>query len=185
MNLKLLGSLVMAVALSLAGCQKGSNQKEGNDKGQAPVQQEQPAAEQQQMPGQMQQAADIEVSEAEVNKFVAAAIKVQSINQGIRKEMNQAVQEGDMDAQRFNEIQRAKQTQQGEADMTEKEMKQYSTIMEELQNIQSGAQQDMQKAIKDAGLSMQRYQQIATAAQRDTALMKRIQTKLQGRMQQR
>jgi len=180
MRLKILGSLLLGI-LVITGCQKGANQKEGTET--TNQREAQPENQQQPMPGEMPQG-NIEVSDAEIQQFVEAAQKVQSISSGMQSEMNQAVEAEGMAPERFNEIQRSQQSQQqGQSNATEKEMQQYQNIMQKLQNVQSGAQEKMQKAIKESGLSMQRYQQIARAAQSDTTLMKKIQSQLQVGMQ--
>jgi hypothetical protein len=166
--------------LLITGCQKGGKQDQEGDKNQATEQQ---SDQQQAMPGQLGQQGDIEVSDEEIQKFVEAAKQVQSISMGVRQDMNKAVQDEDMGAQRFNEIQRSQQTQQGNANATDAEMEQYQKIMEKIQNLQSSAQGDMEKAIKDAGLTVERYQSIAQAAQQDTTLMKQIQEEMQSSMQ--
>ena len=187
MKFKLIGTLAIS-ALLMAGCQGGGKKDKAAEDQQA-GQEGQSAGQEQMMPGQMQQAQDIEVSDQEIQKFVDAAQKVQQLNMQMQQDVSKAVQDEGMETQRFNEIHRSQQAQQqgqgqGQTNATEQEMEQYQNILDKLQQMQSGAQEDMQKAIEDAGLSMQRYQQIATAAQRDTALMKRLQDAMRGAMMQ-
>jgi len=180
MYLKIVGSLLIGI-MFITGCGK----KQGGDEQNKTQSQEQTAKEgQQQMPGQMQQKQDIDVSDAEIEKFVNAVNAIQSINQGAQQEMSKKIQDEGMNPRRFQEIQRAQQSQQQNANATDEEMKQYQNIMKEMEAVQSGLQEDMKKAIEDAGLTMQRYQQIANAAQNDTSLMQRIQTKIQSSMGQ-
>lgn len=180
MKLKLLGSLVIG-ALLLAGCQGGDKKGESGDESTQTEQQPQAG---QQMPGQMQQPQDIEVSDQEIQKFVDAAQQVQQLNMQMQQEVSKTVQDEGMETQRFNEIHRAQQSQQqGQAGASDEEMQQYQNILDQLEQMQTGAQEDMQKAIEDAGLSMQRYQQIARSAQQDTTLMKRLQEAMRKGMQ--
>ncbi|MFO8234588.1 MAG: DUF4168 domain-containing protein [Bacteroidales bacterium] len=182
MYLKILGSLAIGL-LILSGCQQGDKKQEGEGEGE---QQQAPSEmQEQQMPDQMEQGEDIDVSEEELDKFVDAARRVQTINQEVQQDINKTVEDEGMEVERFNEIQRSQQMQQeGESDATEEEMQQFRNIMEELQNVQTGAEEEMEKAIEDAGLTMQRYQQIAEAAQRDSELMQKLQEKLQGSMEE-
>jgi len=180
MYLKFVGSLLIGI-MFITGCGK----KQGGDEQNQTQSQEQTATEgQQQMPGQMQQKQDIDVGDAEIEKFVDAVNAVQSINQGAQQEMSKKIQDEGMNPRRFQEIQRAQRSQQQNANATDEEMKQYQNIMKEMKNVQAGLQEDMKNAIEDAGLTMQRYQQIAKAAQNDTTLMKRIQAKIQSSMGQ-
>ena len=183
MSHKILGSLIIGIIL-LAGCQKGGKQQENDKENQFKNQQETPDAQQQPMPGQMGQQEDIEVTDKEIQKFVAAVRKIQNINRDIQQEMNKAVKDEGMTPKRFNEIQRGQQQgqQQGQVDATEKEMQQYQKIIKKIQTVQTGAQKEMQNAIEASGLSQQRYQQIANAARGDTMLMKRIQNELRSGM---
>ncbi len=180
MYLKIVGSLLIGL-MFITSCGKKQG---GDEQDQSQSQQQTTQEGQQQMPGEMQQTQDIEVSDAEIEKFVDAVNAVQSVNQGAQQKMSKKIQDEGMDPQRFQEIQRAQQSQQQNANATDKEMQQYQNIMKEMESVQSGMQEEMKKAIEDAGLTMQRYQQIANAAQNDTALMQRIQTKIQSSMGQ-
>lgn len=180
MKIKILGTFIIGIML-LAGCQGGSKDSEnGND--QAGSEQQDPSA-QQQMPGQMQQPQDIDVKDQEIQKFVDAAMEIQKLNQQMQQEVGKAVQDEGMKQERFNEIHRSQQSQQpGQANASDQEMQQYQNILDKLQQVQSGAQEDMRKVVEESGLSMQRYQQIATAAQQDTTLMKKIQQQMRSSM---
>ena len=180
MKIKIVATFIVGVML-LAGCQGGSkNSENGGD--QATSEQQDPSA-QQQRPGQMQQPQDIEVEDQEIQQFVDAAMEIQKLNQQMQQEVGKAVQDEGMEQKRFNEIHRSQQSQQGgQANATEKEMQQYQNILDELKQVQAGAQEDMRKVIEESGLSMQRYQQIATAAQQDTTLMKKIQQQMRSSM---
>ncbi len=183
MYLKLLGSVIIGVLL-ITGCQKGGKQNQEGDESQTTQEEQTQSTDQQQaMPGQMGQQEDIEVNDEEIQKFVEAAKQVQSISMGAQQNMNKMVQDEEMDAQRFNEIQRSQQNQQGNANATDAEMEQYRNIMKQIEDLQSNAQKDMEKAIQDAGLTVERYQIIAQAAQQDTTLMKKIQEEMQSSMQ--
>jgi len=180
MYLKIVGSLLIGL-MFITGCGK----KQGGNEQDKAQSQEQAAPEgQQQMPGQMQQKQDIDVSDEEIKKLVDAVSAIQSINQGAQQEMSKKIQDEGMNPRRFQEIQRAQQSQQQNANATDEEMKQYQNIMKEMESVQAGLQEDMKNAIEDAGLTMQRYQQIANAAQNDTTLMQRIQRKIQSSMEQ-
>ena len=180
MKIKILGTFVIGVML-LAGCQGGSKNSE-NGGNQTGGEQQDPSA-QQQMPGQMQQPQNIDVKDQEIQKFVDAAMEIQKLNQQMQQEVGKAVQDEGMKQERFNEIHRSQKSQQpGQANATDQEMQQYQNILDKLEQVQSGAQEDMRKVIEGSGLSMQRYQQIATAAQQDTTLMKRIQQQMRSSM---
>lgn len=179
MYFKILGSLIIGL-MFITGCGKKADDAQ---KGQQESQEQTTPSGQESIQGQMNQA-NIEVSDAEVKKFVDAVRKVQNINRGAQQEMSKAVQDEGMNVKRFQEIQKSQQSQQqGQANATDAEMEKYRNIMKKMQKVQSGMQEDMKKAIKDAGLSMQRYQQIAKAARNDSTLMKKIQTEMRSSLQ--
>jgi hypothetical protein len=181
MGFKILGTLAISL-LVITGCKNSGNQQ-GTDGGQETPTQQAPAGSNQSMPGQMQQPADIDVSTKEIQQFVSAAQSIQGINQEAQQKVGKAVEDEGMSQRRFSEIRQSQQSQnQGQANATEEEMEQYRNIMQTLQNMRTGMRDNMENAIKQSGLTMQRYQQIAKAAQTDTALMKRIQQKLQSSM---
>jgi len=181
MGFKILGTLAISL-LVITGCKNSGNQQ-STDGGQETPTQQAPAGSNQSMPGQMQQPADIDVSTKEIQQFVSAAQSIQGINQEAQQKVGKAVEDEGMSQRRFSEIRQSQQSQnQGQANATEEEMEQYRNIMQTLQNMRTGMRDNMENAIKQSGLTMQRYQQIAKAAQTDTALMKRIQQKLQSSM---
>ncbi|MGM0496573.1 MAG: DUF4168 domain-containing protein [Bacteroidota bacterium] len=182
MYLKIVGSLLIGL-MFITGCGKKQG---GSEQDQQQGQEQASPEDQQEMPGEMQEEQDIDVSDEEIEKFVEAVNAVQSINQGAQEEMSKTIEDEGMDPRRFQEIQQSQQSQQqGDAqDVSDKEMQQYQSIMKEMESVQSGLQEDMKDAIEDVGLTMERYQQIANAAQNDTALMQRIQKKLEGSMGQ-
>ena len=177
MHVKFLGSVVIGLML-FAGCQKNADKKDENTNGQ-----NEKAAAEQQMPGQLNQTGDIEVSDKELQQFVQAVRQIQSLNISAQQEMSKAVQDEGMKTKRFREIQKSQQSQQkGQANASPEEMKKYQRIMKKIKELQSGMQGDMEKAIKETGLTTKRYQQIAGAARKDSTLMKRIQNAMKAGM---
>src|SRR6056297_3609054 len=132
MFFKILGSTIIGLML-IAGCKSGGNQEGEKEK-------EQPSLQEQQMPEQMQQQ-DIEVSDEEIQKFVDAVKKIQSIDRGTQQEMVKTVEDEGMSTQRFREIQKSQQSQEGQGDITDEEKKQYQRIMQKFQNLQAGMQE--------------------------------------------
>lgn len=133
----------------------------------------------QQLPAQEQQQT-VEVSDAELQKFVSALQGIQMVTQQAQQEMMQVVQKEGMEIQRFNEIHQATIDPNTELKATAEEKTQHKKIIGELETMQAGIQQQMEKLITDQGLSLERYEQIAMSLQNDTELQQRIQQMLQG-----
>lgn len=132
----------------------------------------------QQMPQQQQQ--KVEVSDAELSKFANAFQQVRMMGQQVQQEMMTTVQEEGMDIQRFNEIQQAAMNPEAEVTATEEEKKKHQDIVSELEEIQTGFQQQLEKVITDQGLTMQRYEQIAMGLQNDPELQERLKKVFEG-----
>lgn len=133
----------------------------------------------QQLP-QQQQEQVTEVSDADLEKFVAALQGIQMVTQQAQQEMMQVVQKEGMEISRFNEIHEATMNPEVEVAVTSEEKATHKKIIGELESMQAGVQQQMEKLITDQGLSLEKYEQIAMRLQSDTALQQRIQQMIQG-----
>ena len=112
-----------------------------------------------------------EVSDAELESFVAALQDVQEIRQDMAEETQQAVGESPLEQKRFEEIYGARQSggQQG-AGTTEAEDRQFEELMSEIQKIQQQSNEEMVQALEEEDLSVQRFNQIAQAIQQNPEL---------------
>ncbi len=119
------------------------------------------------------------VSDKEVKLFVSAVKEVQVINQESQQNMIKAVEEAELDIQRFNEIYGAMQDPNTDVDASDEEMEKFNKANTEIVGIQTEAQQKMEKEIVDQDLTIQRYQEINMQVQNDPELMQKVQTLLQ------
>lgn len=127
--------------------------------------------------GQTQQ---VEVSDAELEKFAQAFQEMRMLNQQAQQEMAQVVEEEGMDIQRFNEIHQATVDPAKEVDVTEEEQEQFQEITSELQGMQERFQKQMQEVITEQDLTIQEYEQIATQLQNDPELQERLRAVFQN-----
>lgn len=134
----------------------------------------------QQLPPQQQQQQTVEVTDAELEKFVAALQGIQMVTQQAQQEMMEVVQKEGMEIPRFNEIHEATMNPEVEVEATTEEKATHKKIIGELETMQAGVQQQMEKLITDQGLSLEKYEQIAMQLQSDPALQQRIQQMIQG-----
>lgn len=121
----------------------------------------------------------IEVSDAELDKFAQAFQRIRMINQEAQKKLTEVVQEGGMEIQRFNKIHQAKMDPAVEVNASDEEEKQYSDISSEIEKIQMSFQTRMEEVIKEQGLPIEKYQQIATQLQTDPELQERLRAVFQ------
>lgn len=125
-----------------------------------------------------QEQAQIEVSDEELGKFADAYKQMQVIGQQAQQQMVSAVEDEGMDIKRFNEIHQATMDPAKENDATPEEMEMHKKVVEKLDTMQKGFQDQVTKIVEDQDLDMDRYQQIATALQTDTELQQRLQKML-------
>ena len=122
---------------------------------------------------------DDKVSDKEVKQFVSAIKEVQVINQESQQNMIKAVEDAELDIQRFNQIYGAMQDPNTDVDASDEEMEKFNKANTEIVSIQTEAQQKMEKKIIDQDLTIQRYQEINMQVQNDPELMQKIQKLLQ------
>ena len=137
-------------------------------------------AQNQQLPQQQQQTADIDVSDEELSKFADAYQKIRMVNQQAQQEMAKKVEDSGFDIQRFNEIHQASLDPNTEVDATEDELTKHKEIVSEIEGMQGEFQKEMENAISEEGLDVARYEKIAMALQTDTELQQRLQQLMQG-----
>lgn len=130
------------------------------------------------LPPQQQQQ-QIEVSDAELNKFAQVYQGIQVANQEIQKEMMGVIEEEDLEVPTFNEIHMAKMENQ-EVDASPEDLEKYEEAVEKIEVLQVGFQERLEGLIVEEGLTVDRYQQIATALQADQELQQRLQEILMG-----
>lgn len=125
------------------------------------------------------QADQTKVSDAELTKFASVFQQMRMMNQQVQQKMAKAVADEEMEIQRFNEIHQANLNPDMEVKASEEEKETYQEIVEEIEKMQVGFQQQMQEIIEDSGLSMEKYQMIATRLQTDAQLQERLKNTLQ------
>ncbi len=117
-----------------------------------------------------------EISDEELKQFMTATQHIQSINQETQRTMANVVRQEGLEIQRFNEIQQAQLNSQQEVDATEEEMKQYEKTIEQLEQEQIKARQEMEDKIEAEGLTVDRYEEIVTAIQSDPEVQEKLRT---------
>jgi len=132
-----------------------------------------------QVPQQMPQQQEIDVSDGEINQFASVFVELQSMNQGVQQEMMSAVEEEGIEVQRFNQIMQAQQDPNREVDANEEELQNFAKASQAVEQIQAKVQKEMEKVITKNDLTVQRYQQIMMAVRTDTELGQRLQQKIQ------
>lgn len=130
-------------------------------------------------PQQQQQPQEINVTDAELEKFAEAYQGIQVAQQEAQKKMIAAVEEQDMEIGAFNEIHQAKMQNQ-EVDASQEDLQKHAKAVEKIEEMQPAIQAEMEEIITDADLTIERYEQIAGAMQTNPELIQRLQKIMAG-----
>lgn len=131
-------------------------------------------------PEQETQQSQIEVSDAEFEKFATAFQHVRAITMEAQQEMADAVQEEGMEIKRFNEIHNAHLNPEVEVTATTEEKQKHEAILKEIESIQLNIQSAMEEKIQEQGLSLQRFEQIAMSMENDPELQQKLRAHFQN-----
>lgn len=172
---------VIVIALSFIACQNDSSM----DQAQQQQQQEQPQdpmAEQTQPEFNQDQAAEVDLSDEEMEQFVEAIVKAQELQMESQEEMMDIVEGEGISVEMYNQITQAQQMGQSEEDIdaSAEDMQNYNNALEKIMEVEERLEPQMVEAIEETGMDMERYQEINMAVQQDPELQQRIQQELQG-----
>lgn len=115
------------------------------------------------------------VTDEEVKLFAAAFKEIQVLNQEAQQTMVAAIENEDMDVQRFSEIYQAMQMPDQPVEATEDELSKFESANNEVEKIQGVVQLQMEEKIREEGLSPERYQEIGMQIQNSPELQSKIQ----------
>lgn len=133
--------------------------------------------------GQQQQV-NTDFSEEELEGFVEVYVKASEIQQQNETVMMQAIEEEDLELQRFNEILTSRQQQQSaeEINASAEELAAFNKAAEKIMTVQQEAQTEINELIEEE-IGAEKYQQIAMAYQQSPDVQQKINEMLQTKMQ--
>lgn len=142
---------------------------------QVPMQQPQQPQQQQQVP--------TDFDSQELEEFVDVYIKSTEIQQGNEEEMIQAIENEDLEINRFNEILTVQQQQQSVEDInaTPEEMAAFNKAAEKIMAVQQETQAEIQELI-ESEMGAEKYQEIASAYQQSPEVQERVNGILESKM---
>lgn len=132
---------------------------------------------------QQQQRVKTDFDREELEEFVDVYVASTEIQQGNEKVMMQAIEEEDLDVNRFNEILTVQQNQQSPEDInaTAEEMAAFNNAAEKIMAVQQEAQAEIQQLIEEK-IGGQKYQQIAMAYQQSPEVQEKVNKILESKM---
>lgn len=138
-----------------------------------------------QVPMQQEQEQPVQedFSDEELEQFVDVYVQAAEIQQKNESQMIQAIEEEDMDINRFNEILMARQNQQNveEIDATAEEMASFNSAAEKIMAVQQEAQAEIEQLI-ESEMGSQKYQQIVMAYQQSPEVQEKVNQMLESEM---
>lgn len=137
---------------------------------------------QQAPPMQQQAPAEVNVNDEELEQFVKAVDKVQKLQEGAQDKMVKAIEEKDLDADRFNQINSMLHNPEIDpsAEVSQTELDNFEQARAEVEKIQEDIQNKQVQVIKEQGLEVERYLEIARGAQHDPELREKINNRLEN-----
>lgn len=147
-----------------------------------PQQEVQPQQEQELQP-QQEQTIREDFSNDELEKFVDVYVQVVEIQQENEAVMLKAIEDENLDINRFNEILQAQQQQQSatEINATAEEMASFNNAAQKIMSVQREANTEMQQIIEQ-DLGLDTYEQIVMAYQQSPEVQQRVNELLQTKM---
>lgn len=132
---------------------------------------------------QAQQLVQTDFDQQELEKFVNVYIKSSEIQQENESVMIQAIEEEDLEINRFNEILTVQQNQQSpeEINATAEEMAAFNNAAEKIMEVQQETQAEIQQLI-ESEIGGEKYQQIAMAYQQSPEVQERVNEILESKM---
>jgi hypothetical protein len=145
---------------------------------------EQPVTEQtpadQQMPPNAQ-AAELEVSDEELESFVNASGILQEIQMNKQQEMIAVVEDEGLEVDTYNQIAQARfmGEPEEELEISPEDREKFDNAYAVISDMEAEMEKEMASALEDEAIDYERYQTINIALRQDPALQQRVQSLMQ------
>lgn len=133
---------------------------------------------------QQQQQIETDISEQELEQFVEVYVKANEIQKENEAQMIQAIEEEDLDVNRFNEILMSRQNQESpeEVNASAEELASFNQAAEKIMEVQQQAQTEIEQLIEEE-MGTQKYQAIVIAYQQDPEVQQKVNKMLEQKME--
>ncbi len=121
---------------------------------------------------------DIEPDSKEFERFSKALADVQEIQENLNENINEEIEDSSLGDTRFREIHRVMQTPGADEqdDIGSDERDQYQSVMEDIEEIQMDAQDEMVDTVEERDMTVERFNEIIRAVQQSRELQEALQT---------
>lgn len=141
-----------------------------------------PASSQTQPLTQPQTQPQTQISQDELQKFARGLKQLLTIQEGVKQQMAQVVNQSGLSQQRFLQIYQSQKdpSSQPKPAVSSKEKQQFDQAYTKLGEIQKQAQSKMQQAVQKEGLAPARFNQILVMVRQDPALQQKVRQLIQS-----
>ncbi len=123
----------------------------------------------------MQQASQVDVDDADLQRFATTMKQLQGIQKQAQEAMVQAVEEQGLTVERFNEIAQSRQNlEQAPVDVSAEEAQTFQNAIAQIGQIRDEAQGSMETAVQQEGLDVEKFNGIAQAIQTNPELQQKV-----------
>lgn len=118
------------------------------------------------------QGSNVEVSDAELERYVKAIQDVQAVNREMQMKVQKLIKDEGMEVNRYQEIVKAQRS--GNSDMSEEEQKKFDNLQGKIKEEQEGMRQKYRSILQDHNFENKRFTRISQAMRSDKELQKRF-----------
>lgn len=170
--------IIAFAALFVVTCSQQDNNQQAADT--TPQNQNQTAQQPQSNPQaqlnqQLNQAPDIDLSNAELQQFADVVESLQGIQQQARQDMLNAIQDEGLDANRYSQIMKSQQDPQSTIEVSDQEMEKFEAANELIQEIEQDMRTTSINAIEEEGFTPERFQTVLMAVRNDPELQQKLE----------
>jgi len=124
---------------------------------------------------QSQSSEGIDVSDKELLTYAEVLMEIQQIQSEYGKEAQSAISESSLSEERFKEIYQAAQSGNQNAEgQTEAESKEFKEVIGKMQELQKDANEKMVSLVKENGFTVERFNNITQAYKQNPKLQERL-----------
>lgn len=130
---------------------------------------------------QQQPAAQIEVSNDELEQFVEISTELQGIQMESQQDMVAIVENEELSLDIYNQIAESRHMEQSDEnlDVSAEDLEKYERASEGIAQVEIEVEAEMEEKIEENGMSMDRFREINIAMQQDPEMQQRVQQFMQ------
>ena len=117
----------------------------------------------------------VNVSEEELQKFLAIQPGIDSIRSASKEKMLISLEKANLDIERFNEVRMVAEDPSTNNDVSRADLENFKTVYKELEEIKRETDKNIAESLEQAGLTKERYEEISDALKTNPGLKELVQ----------